>query len=126
MEKFWNEPPLDPAYYVLAPVFLVSVFLLRTFARGDGLAFALDAGFFVVLALAHLGEDAGLFALLLKAPHRCLEGFAVSNMDSGHEVITCFRFKEFPRFYKVLRNFPGLIAAKRGEGIDAVFGAVKV
>src|SRR6187397_2967455 len=42
------------------------------------------AGLLVVLALAQLGEDAGLLALLLEAPDGALDGLVLLDADPGH------------------------------------------
>src|SRR3990170_2663781 len=51
---------------------------------GEGLLLALHARLLVVLALADLREDARLFALLLEALHRVLEGLAILDSHTRH------------------------------------------
>src|SRR5690242_16431794 len=58
----------------------------RALARGHGLLFPPHAGFLVVLALAQLGEDAGLLALLLEATDRALDGLVVLDPNPCHVV----------------------------------------
>jgi hypothetical protein len=56
----------------------------RSFFGCDGFFLALDAGLLVMLALAQLGQNAGLFAQLFEAPNSALDGFVFSYAYSGH------------------------------------------
>src|SRR5262245_16952218 len=54
-------------------------------ACGHGLFLFPHAGLLVVLALAQLGEDAGLLALLLEVPDGALDGLVLLDADPGHD-----------------------------------------
>ncbi len=54
-----------------------AAFFLRTLACGDGFFLATYAGFFEVLTLANLRQDAGLLAKLLEALHSVFKAFAL-------------------------------------------------
>src|SRR5512138_65106 len=62
--------------------------LHRALLRGEGLLLALDGRLLVVLALADLGEDPRLLALLLEALHRILEGLAILHAHAGHSFLS--------------------------------------
>src|SRR5512138_2607563 len=62
--------------------------LHRALLRGEGLLLALDGRLLVVLALADLGEDPRLLALLLEALHRILEGLAILHAHAGHSCLS--------------------------------------
>src|SRR4029077_6570381 len=58
----------------------------RALARGHGLLLPPYARLLVVLALAKLGEDTGLLALLLEATDRALDGLVVLDPNPCHVV----------------------------------------
>ena len=75
--KLWSEIP--------------SLLFHGSLAGRNGLLFSLYGRLFVVLALANLGEDSELFALLLKAPDCLFETFAFSDLnawDNEHPLTT--------------------------------------
>ena len=51
-------------------------------------AFAFLSWFFVVLALAQLGEDPGLFAGAFEPAQRCVEVFTFSDPYTRHQVLS--------------------------------------
>jgi len=55
---------------------------------GGFLTFALLSRFFVELPTAQLCQNTGLFTGALKAAQGCIEVFAFSNSDAGHQVLT--------------------------------------
>ena len=58
------------------------------FDRSGFLAFALLGRFLVELTAAQLCQNTGLFAGALKTAQSCIEVFAFSNSDAGHQGLT--------------------------------------
>ena len=54
--------------------------------RGDCLFLPFYAGFFVMFALAQLGQNAGLFTQFFKTTNGAFDGFVFPNSNSGHKV----------------------------------------
>ena len=62
----------------------VSIITLLVLASGLRLLAALDAGAFIMLSLADLGNDASLGAAALKTLQSAVDGFVFSYMDLRH------------------------------------------
>ena len=58
--------------------------LIAVLAGSLGLLAALDAGAFIALATAHLGNDTGLSAASLEALQGAIQRFAFLDMNFGH------------------------------------------
>ena len=69
------------------------VSLVSVLAGSLGLLAALNAGAFVALSAAHLGQDARLGAASLKTLQSAVQGLAFLNMDFGH---LCFPPSDTP------------------------------
>jgi hypothetical protein len=58
----------------------------RTFFGSDGFFLSLDTRFFVMFPFTQLGQNAGFFAQLLKAPNSAFNGFVFANSNSSHKL----------------------------------------